>query len=192
MVEAAGGPSYYLALVSACGLVCTYPDSPMYLSKQTHYAIQILVHCARAGDARVTAADIARRQRITDFNVAKVVPLLVRAGFVKTIRGRSGGLTLARPASEIRIGDVVRITESAKLRSAGKGRKGARTKASAPPIGQVVGDALDAFVSVLDQHTIADLAGAKKADGPSKLPSRRNSSGRRSQRTRRGADLVRA
>jgi Rrf2 family protein len=140
-----------------------YSAQAMRLTKQTHHAIRILVRCARAGEDHLRAADIARLEKITEYNVAKIVPGLVRAGFVKTTRGRSGGLTLARPASEIRIGDVVRVTESAKLRPARKGRpsRAARPKAGAP-ITQVVGDALDAFISVLDQHTIADLASAKR------------------------------
>jgi Rrf2 family protein len=133
----------------------------MHLTKQTHYAIRILVRCARTGDTHLRAADIARLEKITECNVAKIVPSLVRAGFVKTIRGRSGGLTLARPASEIRLGDVVRVTESGKIRSTRK--KGtARSKAGAP-INQVVDDALDAFISVLNQHTITDLADPKRA-----------------------------
>ncbi|WP_158008234.1 RrF2 family transcriptional regulator [Methyloceanibacter methanicus] len=139
----------------------------MQLTKLTHHAIRILVRCARAGKKRLRAADIARLERITEYNVAKIVPILVRGGFVQTTRGRGGGLALARPADEIRIGDVVRATERAKIRSARKGG----TVRSAPnkagmPINQMVGDALEAFISVLDQHTIADLAGSKSAQEP--------------------------
>lgn len=138
-------------------------ETPMQLSKQTHHAIRILVRCARAGTKRLRAADIARAERITEYNVAKIVPGLVRAGFVETVRGRSGGLGLARPADEIRIGEVVRFTEAARIRSARKGGTArSAPKRAGTPINQVVGDALEAFISVLDLHTIADLAGSKR------------------------------
>ena len=58
------------------------------------------------------AADIARQDGITEYNVAKIVPILVRGGFIATSRGRAGGLKLARPAAEIGIGDVLRVTET--------------------------------------------------------------------------------
>jgi DNA-binding IscR family transcriptional regulator len=43
-----------------------------------------------AGDGYVRAADIARQDGITEYNVAKIVPILVRGGFIITSRGRAG------------------------------------------------------------------------------------------------------
>ena len=51
----------------------------MRLTKQTSYAIRILIHCAVAGDGYVRAADIARQDGITEYNVAKIVPVLCTA-----------------------------------------------------------------------------------------------------------------
>ena len=62
----------------------------MRLTKQTTYALRILLHCALAGDEQVKAGDIARAYDITEFNVLKIIPLLVHGGFVKTTRGRQG------------------------------------------------------------------------------------------------------
>ena len=89
----------------------------MRLTKQTSYALRILLHCALRPDEQVKAADIARAYNITEFNVLKIIPLLVHGGFVKTMRGRRGGLRLARPAAEIRIGDVVRLTEETHIQA---------------------------------------------------------------------------
>ena len=68
----------------------------MRLTKQTSYALRILIHCALSGGKHVKAADIAAEHGITEFNVAKIVPILVRGGFITTSRGRTGGLKLAR------------------------------------------------------------------------------------------------
>lgn len=84
----------------------------MRLTKQTSYAIRILIHCAAANKQHVRASDIASLDGITEYNVAKIVPLLVRGGFLSTSLGRAGGLKLARPASEINLGDVLRVTET--------------------------------------------------------------------------------
>ena len=70
----------------------------MRLTKQTSYALRILLHCALRPEAQLKAADIAKAYNITEFNVLKIIPLLVHGGFVKTTRGRRGGLRLARPA----------------------------------------------------------------------------------------------
>ena len=61
----------------------------MRLTKQTSYALRILIHCAVSGEKHVKAADIAAEHGITEFNVAKIVPILVRGGFIATSRGRT-------------------------------------------------------------------------------------------------------
>ena len=57
----------------------------MRLTKQTSYALRILIHCAVSGEKHVKAADIAAEHGITEFNVAKIVPILVRGGFIATL-----------------------------------------------------------------------------------------------------------
>ena len=47
----------------------------------------------------------------------KIIPLLVQGGFVHSVRGRHGGFRLARPASQIRIGDIVRLTEETHIQA---------------------------------------------------------------------------
>lgn len=129
----------------------------MRLTKQTTYALRILLHCAAAGDSLVKAADIARASRITEFNALKIIPLLAHGGFVETTRGRRGGLRLAQPPAQIRVGDVVRITEPARLKDGGIGRHDDDAGAPPPVIERILGDALDAFLDVLDGYTLQDL-----------------------------------
>ncbi len=131
----------------------------MRLTKQTGYAIRILTDIAANGSEMPKVASIAARLGITKQNVFKIVHLLSRAGFVTPVRGPSGGVRLARPASSIRIGDVVRATEVTDVEINGEAAALTNIVAapSNPSINSVLDDALNAFVSVLDQHTLADL-----------------------------------
>lgn len=148
----------------------------MRLTKQTGYALRILIHCALNPDEQIRAADIAKAHNITEFNVLKIIPLLVQGGFVQTTRGRRGGLRLARPATGIRIGDVLRLTEETHIQADCFGQAdkadGACLILRAAPINRIFGSALTAFIEVLDQHTIQDLVSARPqrrgAEGPSR------------------------
>lgn len=124
----------------------------MRLNKSTSHAVRILIDCAKAEDQLVKVGEIAQRLDITQQNAFKIVHLLSRAGFLSSVRGRNGGVRLARPATEIRIGDVVRAIEFTEL----NGSK----PASGASLTQIVDDALEAFISVLDQHTLAQMAKA--------------------------------
>lgn len=136
----------------------------MKLTKTTSHAVRILLDCASAGSEHLKVADIAKRLDITQLNVFKIVHLLSRAGFVETTRGRYGGVRLARPATEIRIGEVVRVMEATDVEVAGaRGPGSGRSRKSGQQINAIFEDALVAFISVLDQHSLADLAG-KRSD----------------------------
>lgn len=131
----------------------------MRLTKQTGYAIRILIDCALAGDDLVKIAPLADRLDITRQNAFKIVHLLARAGFLASVRGPTGGIRLSRPASDIRIGDVVAAMEQTSVQIAGEA---ASSNGDASPLSALFGDAMAAFISVLDAHTIADLAGAHR------------------------------
>jgi Rrf2 family protein len=134
----------------------------MRLTKQTSYALRILLHCALRPGEQMKAADIARAYNITEFNVLKIIPLLVHGGFIKTMRGRRGGLKLARPATEIRIGDVVRLTEETNIQADCFGQLHDECLIKpAAPINRIFDNALGAFIEVLDQHTLQDLVSAR-------------------------------
>src|SRR5205085_10832089 len=83
----------------------------MRLTKSTSHAIRILIDCARADARLVKVAELSERLQITQQNVFKIVNLLARARLIEAVRGRNGGVRVARPASAVRIGDVVRATE---------------------------------------------------------------------------------
>jgi len=133
----------------------------MRLTKQTGYALRILLHCAMARDRSVTVGDVARAQHITEHNVFKIVPILVEGGFLETSRGRGGGIRLGRDPAEIRIGDVVRVTEETHIEAECFGGGAECVIRPVAPINRIFDDALGAFIEVLDQHTLADIVTAR-------------------------------
>jgi Rrf2 family protein len=128
----------------------------MRLTKSTSHAIRILIDCARASGGLTKVATLSERLQITQQNVFKIVNLLAKAGLIEAMRGRHGGVRLARPAQSIRIGDVVRATEVTHVEI----EEGAPTakRGHGHGVNRILDDALEAFIDVLDQHTIADMA----------------------------------
>jgi Rrf2 family nitric oxide-sensitive transcriptional repressor len=131
----------------------------MRLTKSTSHAIRILIDCARAGDRLIKVAELSGRLAITQQNVFKIVNLLARARLIEAMRGRNGGVKLARPAQTIRIGDVVRATEVTRVAI----EEGAGARGKGHGVNRVLDDALEAFIDVLDRHTIADMVRSQTA-----------------------------
>jgi Rrf2 family protein len=134
----------------------------MRLTKQTGHAIRILIECANAENQLVKVAQISERLGITKQNVFKIVHILSRAGFISAMRGPSGGVKLAKPAAAIRIGDVVRAIEVTDVEIGGEDDAGRVKVRDSGTINSVFDDAMTAFVSVLDQHSLADLSGGRQ------------------------------
>ncbi|MCF1503946.1 RrF2 family transcriptional regulator [Afifella sp. H1R] len=128
----------------------------MRLTKQTSQALRILLHCARLG-RQTNAGEIARATLITEHNVAKLVALLVQGGFLKTMRGRTGGVRLACTPAEIHLGDVVRLTEATSVEADCFGETIDCSIRPLSPVNRIFSQALGAFTEVLDQHTLEDL-----------------------------------
>jgi Rrf2 family nitric oxide-sensitive transcriptional repressor len=138
----------------------------MRLNKSTSHAVRILIDCAKAEGRLIKVAEIAKRLDITQQNAFKIVHLLSKAGFLNSVRGRHGGVRLARPAGLIRIGDVVRSIETL-----GREEEDAVGRGS---LHRIVDDALDAFISVLDQHTLEDMAAGAAQQAPAREPGGRS------------------
>lgn len=125
----------------------------MRLSLHTDYALRTLMHLGLHQDRLCSIAEIAEAHRISQNHLMKVVQHLGKLGFVTTLRGRKGGLRLARPAERIRVGEVVRSTEEGlDLLDCG-----ACLLVPACVLTGVLNQAMRSFLAVLDSHTIADL-----------------------------------
>ena len=136
----------------------------MRLTKTTSHAIRILIDCTEAAGTLVKVAEIAKRLDITAVNVFKIVHILSRAGFVESVRGRYGGVRLTRAAGSVRIGHVVRAIEATEMEVAGADKvTSTKGRDAKPQLNGIFDDALEAFISVLDQHTLADMAKDSRA-----------------------------
>lgn len=116
------------------------------------------MYAAASQGRLITIEEAARVYGISQNHLMKVASLLTRAGFLKAVRGRSGGLALARPAGDIRLGDVLRMTEPdfALVECFGAGNQ-CRVTANCRLRG-MIGQALGAFMATMDSYTLADLA----------------------------------
>lgn len=83
----------------------------MRITKRTNIAIRLLMYCALNEGRLVTKSEIAARCNISENHLAQVVNQLSQLGFLNTQRGRNGGLSLARSAAEVCIGEVFRKVE---------------------------------------------------------------------------------
>ena len=84
----------------------------MKISTKGRYAIRMLLDLAQHnGDDFVALKDIAERQNISKKYLEQIVPILNRSDILTTNRGYKGGYKLAKPASQYRIGDILRLTE---------------------------------------------------------------------------------
>lgn len=83
----------------------------MQLTSATDFGLRVLMRLAGEPDRSVSTGEIAAEFRISPHHLAKVVQDLGRGGFVRSQRGRNGGLRLAQPATDITLGEVVRHLE---------------------------------------------------------------------------------
>jgi Rrf2 family nitric oxide-sensitive transcriptional repressor len=81
------------------------------LNLSTDYALRALLYLATQPERQVSSREIVQFHGISADHVSKVVQHLAHAGLVRTGRGRSGGLQLGRPATEITVGQVVELFE---------------------------------------------------------------------------------
>lgn len=84
----------------------------MQLTRFTDYTLRVLIFLARRRGSRTTIRDIAEAHQVSEKHLVKVVHALSKRGFIITVRGKGGGVGLAREAADISIGNVVRDVES--------------------------------------------------------------------------------
>jgi Rrf2 family protein len=87
-------------------------------SRTAEYALRAIVTMAQNESSANTAQEIARQSQVPLDYLSKVMNLLVRGGIVHAQRGRGGGFTLARPAGQMTVLDVVNAVDPiARIRS---------------------------------------------------------------------------
>jgi Rrf2 family nitric oxide-sensitive transcriptional repressor len=128
------------------------------LTTFSDYALRVLLYAANADGRLVTIEETAKVYGVSRAHLMKVVNTLTRAGYLKAVRGRSGGFLLSRAAEEIRLGDIIRLAEPdfALVECFARGNQCILTSQCGLP--RVVNEALNAFIRTFDRYTLADVA----------------------------------
>jgi len=130
----------------------------MRLTQQTDYAFRMLIYLAVHRERSGTVQDVAENYGISRSHLLKVALKLGRLGYVKTSRGRSGGIALARAPEDINLGEVIRAMEDdLGLVECMRPDGGQCVISPACNLKKLVGRALAAFVAVFDGVTLAEL-----------------------------------
>lgn len=130
----------------------------MRLTQYSNFALRTLQYVALHDPALVTVDDVARAHRISKAHLVKVAHELGQRGYVQTIRGRNGGMRLARPAEQITVGEIVRWTEAPlELVECFNPETNTCPLEGVCHLSRGIQRALRAFLSVLDDLTIADI-----------------------------------
>jgi|SRR6185437_9244487 Rrf2 family nitric oxide-sensitive transcriptional repressor len=134
----------------------------MQLSLHSDYALRVLMALA-SSERHLSVEQIARRYGISRNHLAKVAQRLQAQGFVETIRGRGGGMRLARPAEEIVVGDVVRRFENLDSFISCFAGGGGCAVSGLCALKPALNGALGAFLAHLDGFRLSDLVPDRSA-----------------------------
>jgi Rrf2 family nitric oxide-sensitive transcriptional repressor len=130
---------------------------PMRLTLWTDYAFRTLIYLGAKGGGLSTIAEIAESFDISRLHLMKVVNRLGAQGYIDTIRGRNGGIRLARPPAQISVGAVVRDTEEDLAVMGCLSEPGFCRIEGCCVLRRALREATLAFLDVLDRYTLADL-----------------------------------
>jgi len=129
----------------------------MQLTLHTDFSLRVLIYLAEKGDTLATISEVASFYDISRNHLVKVVHHLAGAGFIKTTRGKNGGMRLARLPEEISVGDVVRKMEpNFDIVECFNAENRACTVAPLCALKGVLHQASNEFLSLLDSYTLAD------------------------------------
>jgi Rrf2 family nitric oxide-sensitive transcriptional repressor len=135
----------------------------MRLTAFTNFSLRILMYVAMKNDEPASVHDISKAYGVSTNHMKKAASELIKHGYLKTIRGRNGGLLLAQEAQDICIGDVVRVTEDhLNLVECFDPTTNTCPIIEVCQVSKLFKRALNAFMDVLDSATLADMIAQPK------------------------------
>ena len=133
----------------------------MRLTQFSNFAIRLLMYAALKGDAPSAVPEVAKASGISYDHLKKAAAELCQRGYLETVRGRNGGVRLAKDPGAIRIGEVIRQTEGdVILVECFDPTTNTCPLLTACQLRVALQEALAAFFTVLDRYTLADLVRA--------------------------------
>jgi Rrf2 family transcriptional regulator, nitric oxide-sensitive transcriptional repressor len=132
----------------------------MRLADYTDYTLRVLMYCVAHPDRQITIAELAEHHGVSKNHLMKIVNDLARQGVLETTRGRGGGLRLLKRPGDIRVGDIVRSSETDfRLVECFDARTDTCSLTPSCRLKGVFRAALQAYFKELDGVTLADIAG---------------------------------
>jgi Rrf2 family protein len=137
----------------------------MKISTRGRYGVRLLIDLAEhTGEDHVSLASVAARQNISIRYLEQVAVILRRSGYIRSVKGASGGYALARNAGDINIGEVLRVLEGDML-VVDPPLPGAKESKIQRCIRTTVFDRLnERIAAVIDRKTLASVAGTIDPD----------------------------
>ena len=138
----------------------------MQLTKFTDYSLRVLIFLARRNGAQTTIREIADAHKISENHLMKVVQQLARRGYIKAVRGKGGGISLARSPAEISVGSLIRDVEP--LTPAECFVPGYDASCKLYPncgLRGALSAAQSSFLAALDAYALGDVMSAKRPAG---------------------------
>ena len=138
----------------------------LQLTYHTDYSLRVLMYLAIQPERLVNIREIAERYDISRHHLVKVVHNLARGGFIRSYRGKGGGIELAREAGQINIGQVVRYTEGPfRPVECFDAERNRCVITAVCDLALVLQEACDNFLATLDKYSLAALAVERKKLG---------------------------
>ncbi len=130
----------------------------MRLTAMTDFSMRLLMYLGNHPERLCTIAEIAQVHGISEPHLMKITHRLAQAGWIETIRGKNGGMRLAKDPSQISLGAVVRDMENdlAVVACLG-GQNPECILIGNCGLTRIMQGALDQFLGHLDRHTLADV-----------------------------------
>ncbi|HEU4661312.1 MAG TPA: Rrf2 family transcriptional regulator [Pseudolabrys sp.] len=129
----------------------------MRLTNFSDYTLRLLMYAAAQKGRRITIEETAKVYGISRAHLMKIANTLTQAGYLKAVRGRAGGLELAKRPEKICLGELIRMTEPdfTLVECFETGNQCVITPRCR--LRGALKEALSAFIETLDRYTLADL-----------------------------------
>ena len=129
----------------------------MRITAYSDYSLRLLMYVGLSDDRLCTIAEVASAYGISRAHIMKVANELARAGYIEAVRGRNGGMRLAKPADVIRVGEVLRLTETDFDMVPCFEAASLCIITPECALKAAIGKATQAFLETLDRYTLQDL-----------------------------------
>lgn len=130
----------------------------MLITLRSNHGMRLVMYCAVNHGRVAPVSEIARACNMSEAHLAKIAHHLAGCGFLETVRGRCGGVRLAKPPAELSVGAIVRATEIGRcLVECFEPASNTCPLINVCRFRDILGRAMDAFLGVLDGYTIEDL-----------------------------------